>query len=689
MITLKNLMRSKLNTVTAAVLLSLPLITQAALPTPVGNVFTVNTQTEGAQTTPVALSLTSGGYVVIWNNEATPASSIYAQLFNADGTRRGNEFQVNTDAVKPYTYTSMVKLGNGGFAVFYDYESGLDAKFQLFDASGSKVGTESVLRENDGTIIPIHEKSVAGLNDGGFVVSYSKEINSEKLVYARRYKADGSPDGVEFLVAAEVPVVQDLPSIARLNDGGYVVGWIGIDKDSEYGLFVKRFNADNTPAGEPVKVIEPEVVYYGQNLQMHGLADGTYLVSWIAGAGELWAQHVNANGTLSGPEFSVSGRTANLASYYRVDSSRTGGFTFAWEAMALDDIAVYAKHYGASAKVINERFNVVVGGVPGAVASMSDGDFTVFWGNVYGDNADIFAQRFGSDSLADSNAQVRLDGLPSTLYVGEEISFDVKVNASNVYGVDTVLTLDKASAIEWVSADYGSYFPESHKIEAPSLLSEGKWEGAQSLTAPASPKSGVGTFATLTFSAQEAGNVNFELASQVSDQQGVLAVDETKVYSVTIKPAVIVSGDLKALGFDESTFSQIYLFINGQLTQINADGTFEAPTRPGEVTIRIELDGFLPAEKTVQLTENGGDFELKELVLVGGNVQPANPLDPNDTIEKIDVGDLTKLLGAYRSTREGGAPYIEEADFNRDGKINIQDLSILGSNFGKSGPQSF
>ncbi|OHU96496.1 dockerin type I domain-containing protein [Pseudoalteromonas byunsanensis] len=136
-------------------------------------------------------------------------------------------------------------------------------------------------------------------------------------------------------------------------------------------------------------------------------------------------------------------------------------------------------------------------------------------------------------------------------------------------------------------------------------------------------------------------------------------------------------GNVSHLAID-GNYDGIRVYMNDVLVQINADGSFEAHTRPGEAIIRIEVNGFLPAEKTLQLAESDLTTELGTISLIGGDITKD---------KQINIADLTLLLASYRSTKADGPNYVLEADYNRDEQINIQDLTILGNNYGKSGPQ--
>ncbi|NGX62434.1 MAG: hypothetical protein K940chlam9_01931 [Chlamydiae bacterium] len=69
--------------------------------------------------------------------------------------------------------------------------------------------------------------SVASLNDGGFVVTWHNngQDGDSWGVYGQRYDSSGVKSGVEFQINTYTTSVQSSSSVAPLNDGGFVVTW--------------------------------------------------------------------------------------------------------------------------------------------------------------------------------------------------------------------------------------------------------------------------------------------------------------------------------------------------------------------------------------------------------------------------------------------------------------------------------
>ena len=126
-----------------------------------GSEFRVNTYTSDAQQSASVAVLDSGKFVITWQSDNQDGNSrgVYAQRYNADGTKDGSEFQVNE-----YTLNSQ------------------------------------------------QSPSVAALDSGKFVVTWQSYQDGDGYgIYAQRYNADGTTDGSEFRVNTYTTSTQQSP----------------------------------------------------------------------------------------------------------------------------------------------------------------------------------------------------------------------------------------------------------------------------------------------------------------------------------------------------------------------------------------------------------------------------------------------------------------------------------------------
>lgn len=119
-----------------------------------GGEFLVNTTVSGVQTDATITALASGGFVIAWTDNSglggdSSGSSVKAQIYDANGGKLGGEFLVNTTTLNAQDQASVTSLANGGFVVTWSDASAtgpdadrLGVKAQMFNADGTKLGGE-------------------------------------------------------------------------------------------------------------------------------------------------------------------------------------------------------------------------------------------------------------------------------------------------------------------------------------------------------------------------------------------------------------------------------------------------------------------------------------------------------------------------------------------------------------------
>jgi Ca2+-binding RTX toxin-like protein len=122
---------------------------------------------------PTITALANGSFVVAWQIAGPKfpdidGASIRARVVAADGTLVGGEFTVNTLTDGSQSTPDLAALPNGGFVAVY--ESGDDIRGQLFDAIGRAVGDEFAV--NTTANLGQNDPRVTALADGRFVVTW-------------------------------------------------------------------------------------------------------------------------------------------------------------------------------------------------------------------------------------------------------------------------------------------------------------------------------------------------------------------------------------------------------------------------------------------------------------------------------------------------------------------------------------
>jgi hypothetical protein len=208
--------------------------------TPVGAEFQVNTYTTLAQYAAAVASDSSGNFVVVWSSGGASAGdtgsySIQARRYLANGTPVAGEFQVNSYATGEQNVPAVSIDGAGRFVVAWRSagSSGTDVagtsiQARRFDANGNPQGTE--FQVNTYTTSDQGAPTVTSDAQGNFVVAWASQGSSGTdassfSTQAQRYRANGVALGGQFQVNSYTTSIQDAPDITSDARGNFVVAW--------------------------------------------------------------------------------------------------------------------------------------------------------------------------------------------------------------------------------------------------------------------------------------------------------------------------------------------------------------------------------------------------------------------------------------------------------------------------------
>lgn len=363
----------------------------------------INATTIGDQYWSSISELRDGDLVVSWlSNGEDGTADIYAQHFEASGIKRGGEIIVNATITGSQYGSSSAALQDGGFVVIWlsDHgESGGDIYAQRFDASGVKQGNELLV--NTTTVNHQDWPSIAALQDGGFVASWQSfdqdVVNAD--IYVQRYDVSGTKQGDELLVNTTIVGNQWGPSIIVLQNGGFVVSWRSENPEAKADdiIYVQLFDANGAKLGNelPVNAVDREYFLFPQSIT--ALQDGGFVVSWISDDGDgagIYAQRFDANGAKLGDEFPLNTTTTGDQFDPSITALNNGGFVASWVSDDEDGMGIYAQRFDASgAKLGNELLvNTTTTGDQflPSITALQDGGFVISWDSLISDSQNIF-----------------------------------------------------------------------------------------------------------------------------------------------------------------------------------------------------------------------------------------------------------------------------------------------------------
>jgi hypothetical protein len=309
------------------------------------NEFRINSSTTWDQNSSRVLALDGGGYFVTWTSGHDPAKSadIYGQLFNADGTAKGSEIRINSTTVYDQFDSDIAVSSNGDILVTWvSNQSGTqqDIYGKWLTANGLEISGEFLI--NSYTDSTQTDVSVATLTNGKTVVVWSSlgQDGSDFGVYGQRFNADKTVDGREFHVSIATSDSQKNPSVAALPGGGFVVAYqIDGGKDGDgSGIYHQRYDASgNLLTAE--YLVNTTTASNQQMPSVASLSDGGYVIVWESYNQDslldwgIFGQRYDASGNKAGAEFQVNTYTTANQIRPEVTGLTNGGFAVTWDSV--------------------------------------------------------------------------------------------------------------------------------------------------------------------------------------------------------------------------------------------------------------------------------------------------------------------------------------------------------------------
>jgi hypothetical protein len=160
-----------------------------------GAQFRINTQIAPSISFPAVASTADGGFVVAW--QAGAVSDVFAQRYTANGAKLGGEFGVNTWTAGAQSQPAVSAFDDGGFVVSGTSNgqdgSGLGVFAQIYNANGTRNGGEFGV--NTTIVDNQSQPSAISFEDGNFVGVWASKNQDGSLegVYGQRFDAGGQP----------------------------------------------------------------------------------------------------------------------------------------------------------------------------------------------------------------------------------------------------------------------------------------------------------------------------------------------------------------------------------------------------------------------------------------------------------------------------------------------------------------
>jgi Ca2+-binding RTX toxin-like protein len=374
----------------------------------------VNTYTTDRQYNSTVTALTDGGWLVSWQSRGEDGHGfgIYQQRYDAHGAAVGDETRVNSYRASNQVSSAATALADGGWVVTWQ-SLGQDGDFygiyqQRYDSHGAKVEAET--RVNTYTASYQYNSTVTALADGGWVVSWTSYAQGGSGIYQQRYDSAGAAIGVETGVNTAVFSDEEVPAIAALADGGWVVSWSSDIQDGSYNdVYQQRYNSHGDAVGDETRVNSYTTTDQVSSA-VTALADGGWLVSWMSDSQDgdnygVYQQRYDSAGGAVGAETRVNTYTAHAQYYPTVTALADGGWLVCWISLGQDGSyhGIYQQRYDSSGGAIGSETRVndytTSSQIDATVTATADGGWVVSWSSYGQDGSDygVYQRHFATD----------------------------------------------------------------------------------------------------------------------------------------------------------------------------------------------------------------------------------------------------------------------------------------------------
>jgi serralysin len=365
-----------------------------------GTQFLINTTTKYDQQNVSLHTLKGGSFLAVWEDDSntgadTSSWAIRGQLFNADGTKRGGEFLINTFTSGSQSDPQVTVLSDGRFVVVWEDASQDQIRARVFSAEGVALGNDFQVGTTltNGSPSP----SVTALSNGGFAVAYETK---DYDIVVQAFSASMERAGAEVVVNTQATGEGVNPVIVAMS-GQYAVFFE--DSGSDDRLHGRIFNNDGTATSASVEIPASGLDAYLSGFAAATLKGGQTMTVWVENARDpnsgdniyidtIKAQILNPDGSKRGGEIVIKSSGVEEFERPAVTQLADGGFAVSYFVEGPDSNSkdLYLATFNNSgvrtqADILVERTYPMGGHYSASLTTMDDGRIVVSWNDYVSD----------------------------------------------------------------------------------------------------------------------------------------------------------------------------------------------------------------------------------------------------------------------------------------------------------------
>ena len=227
---------------------------------PLGNNFRVNDDPIGYawQYHPSIGIKSNGEFIIVWQDGRNGNWDIYAQIFDANGNRQGNNFRINDDNSSSWQLSPNIKVNKNNYwlVCWEDERNGNgDIYAQIFNSANQRIG-RNFLVNDDNTQNPQYSPACASDTFGNFIIVFTCEREGNPDIYKQIFSQEGIKIGNNEKVNDDVNnSYQGFPSVVSLINNHYLIVWED-ERERNLDIYGQFYDDNNRKIGNNFKINE-------------------------------------------------------------------------------------------------------------------------------------------------------------------------------------------------------------------------------------------------------------------------------------------------------------------------------------------------------------------------------------------------------------------------------------------------
>lgn len=372
-----------------------------------GSQISTNTTVQGNQVFPHLRALKNGTFLSVWEDRSeagadNSVAAVYGQFFNADGTKKGGEFQVNTTSLGRQSNAQVVELNDGRLVVaWHDESAGHAIRARYYSADGTPIGSDFLVSSEP--LLNSGDFSVTALSNGGYAVAYlsdNGQIRAKSFTEALEAKSE--------IVVATAPQGSHYNTVDIVAQQGHYTVLFSEENFADGPSGHGRVLSNDGAAGDSIDFLHPKPFTQCYFDKAATLSNGLTAVTWTeyfvngGSSATLKVKLLNPDGLPhSGEIFVASGETGSLH-MSAITHLADGGFAVAYykdvpgEPPSSDLMDFYLATFDSNGNRVGSDLLVDrmhAGYLVESLATLADGRVVVTWGEDSGvDKEQLYAQ---------------------------------------------------------------------------------------------------------------------------------------------------------------------------------------------------------------------------------------------------------------------------------------------------------